>query len=855
MPTYPLSLPLVNPGAENGVTGWTSYSGGAPGVLTNPGAGSGGDGLTHSGTYSFVATTNGTSAIWGQTVAVPADQWGDIDAGLYWVSGRVWLKTWPGDEDYGRLNVMCLDATGKTIAMASSRWICGSDTWREEAAVCAVPVGTRQIMIQTESVRVSGTELSVYFDDFTLQLIAPPNLARDVPHRHWLFVCDANNGDTYCTINELKWFNASGSEITGGTYTVHQFLTGYPGSGLNDGGSTLWAGDIRRGHAWANYDLGAGNSAAPLSFSILTRPDGYPAQAPKDFRILWSDDGVEYYPAANFFRATAWGSAETRRFRLTNDRYRIRYYQGVNATYFAELELRGSIGGADLTVPCGPTTGLGGFCFGDAGNGSVSVAFDGLVNDNYIGTTASGRFVEWHFDTPTELNEISLSARSGYGVQAPSDLYIERSIDNGFTYRPYGYVQSGTFTNGQTKVLPISKTNIFVSKVGEYVVEGGNGITASKVGEYVVEGAPTGIQTAKVGEYVVEGSPTGIFASKVGYYVVEGPPSSPFGPFVDQGGHRYWRLYMRRAGSNGRYTVGVTDIQFRRGDGRNIVGFGGTAIGSSQQSSSQSYAMAFDGIDSTIWQVDNTTTTVSPYGHGQWIGYDFGDGWTPRLDEIVILPNKDDLSRTPVFFEIQYSDDGNSWATDWGVMYRGGYSLGIPVSFTRPVFTTERTARYWALQPFALAGPSYTNVGGSEFHIMNEEDGTSLVQGRTTGGFTSGNAGSENVHSLFDGNNNTIWSAATPGFPGGDYLGYDFGSPIEVRQFTWRSRTDSSTLWQQSPVSGQWWRSEDGTNFVPMWQFSGLNFTGGGQTQTAVTPLPPENLVRGRRRNGVTVVF
>jgi hypothetical protein len=858
-------LTLINPGAEDGINGWTIVGGGDIGTTTNPGNG-GSDASTHSGARSFVASLDGAAPIWKQTIDIPASEWAAIDGGAYWANARAWIKTISNNEDYGRVVVICLDANGKQLARGASRWICGNNAWREEGAVCVAPAGTRKLVVQAESVRTNGGgPCQVYFDDFTAFLIDPPSKDRSVPHRYWMCVFETNNGDgTYITLDAILWYQGA-TQYTGGVYDVSQYLDGYPPTALNtseDGTaySSLWAGNITRGHAWASYDMGASTPGAPDQVWLYSRKDGYNPQAPRSWRVQWSDDGVNYFDVARFDKADGWGAAERRKFLLTNDRYRLLYLQGGNGTYFTELEFRGVVGGPDLTEVANPASGLGGKVFGDAGNLPPWNVFDNAINDNYIGNTDPNRWVEWHFDSPTEIAEIAISARATVGSQAPSEAILQRSTDQGFTYTNYAYWQTGSFTNGQTKAFSVAdgRMNYVVSKVGEYVVEGSpsESIIVSKMGEYIVEGMVNEgtIGVTKMGGYVVEG-PDGIHVPKLAEYVVEGPPSVRPGPFVDPGGHRYWRIYNRRCNNDGQYKFGVNDIHFHREDGMNIVNYGGTAIASmSVGGGSGVPANAFDGKTDTLWQTDNNVRNVATNGHGEWIGYDFGDGWTPRIDAISILPNKDDNSRTPFFFELQYSDDGNSWATDWIVCYRGSYSTNVAVPFFRPVFDDNRKARFWALHAYTLMNQSvYNNLGGSEFHMMNEEDGTSLTQGKTTG-FRSSSSGSENPNALFDGNVNTSWSASTPSTGGNEYVGCDFGTPIEVRQFTWLARRDNDTLFNQSPTSGSMMRSNDGIIFQPMWQFSGLTYSKGSLV-TVKTPLAPDSLVRGRRRNAVSVVF
>lgn len=167
--SYPYSYTLTNADAELGNTqGWRSRSGGVPGALTAPGGGS-----PHAGTYSFVATSSGATAVWDQGVPVLGGMIADVDAGLLYIQGSAYHIGYSGDADSGRLYLEFYDSSGSFI---SSQVNSGTDpsSWTLETVKAAIPVGTRRIRLGTNNTRASGTELSTYWDDFALAVNTSP---------------------------------------------------------------------------------------------------------------------------------------------------------------------------------------------------------------------------------------------------------------------------------------------------------------------------------------------------------------------------------------------------------------------------------------------------------------------------------------------------------------------------------------------------------------------------------------------------------------------------------------------------------------------------------------------------------
>lgn len=204
---YPVELTLVNPGAETGdTTGWTQSTGGGFNVI----------GEAHTGTYGFVGSTSSATAEWYQDVPVPAYVENDIDNGLIRIDARTWINSWTGDNDYGRFYVEARNEAGDVLAVDDT----GNkepDVWTQIGVVLLLPPLTRTIRFRAYSKRLTGTQNSVYWDDFTgtLESIAQVDIVRAEPLLTWAHRDRVLQQDQIVTHDE-----ASIGPEPGVTYTV-----------------------------------------------------------------------------------------------------------------------------------------------------------------------------------------------------------------------------------------------------------------------------------------------------------------------------------------------------------------------------------------------------------------------------------------------------------------------------------------------------------------------------------------------------------------------------------------------------------------------------------------------------------
>lgn len=161
---------LTNPGAELGnVTGWTTRSGGAPGAAT-----SGTDVPSHSGGWYFVGSGNGVTAVWDQQVDVPAGLITSVSGGHMWVRAKAWHNGFSTDTDSGALYIECYAADGVSLLARLENSQSDPTAWTQEFAAINMPAGTRKLRIGTSNKRVTGTQLSTYWDDFELEISDAP---------------------------------------------------------------------------------------------------------------------------------------------------------------------------------------------------------------------------------------------------------------------------------------------------------------------------------------------------------------------------------------------------------------------------------------------------------------------------------------------------------------------------------------------------------------------------------------------------------------------------------------------------------------------------------------------------------
>lgn len=151
----PLQVPLVNPGAESGVTGWTNVTN----VLKTRA------GTQRSGSNSFSITTTGLFEFYQEwDASAYATQ---IDAGLVTATLAGWGMPWSGGATTMNLRVNAYTAGGVSLGSASTGTWTPSVTYSRKYATLLLPATTRKVRVTFEG---NGGSDDGWLDDVTLMI-------------------------------------------------------------------------------------------------------------------------------------------------------------------------------------------------------------------------------------------------------------------------------------------------------------------------------------------------------------------------------------------------------------------------------------------------------------------------------------------------------------------------------------------------------------------------------------------------------------------------------------------------------------------------------------------------------------
>ena len=146
-----------------------------------------------------------------------------------------------------------------------------------------------------------------------------------VEARYWRWTFDENtNWPAGVTVSEIAAFTdsaATGTDIlTGGTASAERVsYGGAAASGFDDNGATFWGSDLNLQGAgnpetWIQYDLGAGNEAWVVEYTMQARPNVDSGQMASGWYMSYSLDGVNWIRVDTQSGETGWTSSEVRTF-------------------------------------------------------------------------------------------------------------------------------------------------------------------------------------------------------------------------------------------------------------------------------------------------------------------------------------------------------------------------------------------------------------------------------------------------------------------------------------------------------------------------------------------------------------
>lgn len=280
--------------------------------------------------------------------------------------------------------------------------------------------------------------------------------------------------------------------------------------------------------------------------------------------------------------------------------------------------------------------------------------------------------------------------------------------------------------------------------------------------------------------------------------------------------HRYWRVLITENQSGN--LSSIVELQMHDEPFGPDLCEGGTALADSEFSTPL-YEMehAFDDTiaDRNSGTGDRWASTDTTLPH--YIGYDFGVGVEKSIESISYIdPLGAYTTQAVKDIEVQYSDDGSSWTTYWSV-----------ADIVPSVFGFHRFHR---VDPDPYSGSphgahSYWQVRVAQAQDTGNTAMAELEFRATPGGAdqaTGGSAASKdffssdptyNADKAFDNNASTFCASNTAAVEtGGWWIRYDFASPVECGQVSWKSRGDAfaenniyvgAVLWADSS-SGPW---------------------------------------------------
>lgn len=297
--------------------------------------------------------------------------------------------------------------------------------------------------------------------------------------------------------------------------------------------------------------------------------------------------------------------------------------------------------------------------------------------------------------------------------------------------------------------------------------------------------------------------------------------------------HRYWRIFIRYNTDNS--YVGLNELQLRdTPGGPDLTQTIGGVPAASAARAGRDAAKAFDGDISTIWDADNVNN-----GMGYWLSFAFPTA--QDIVEIAVMPDSENVNRSPWLFEVQASDDNIAWSQQWlctGVTYDGGsfisnYAVGVYSVFTKPVIGAA-ASRYFLNLPltFATGSPSGGAFSVAEMRLFESLAGPNVAQGK--GGLTDSQyAGNTGPSKAFDNDINTFYGG-NGAQNGVQYVAVDFGvgNSFAPNRMQLVARNDGN--WQQICTSGLCYKSNDGKSWELFGAYNGLVFTGAADMQEVI---------------------
>ncbi len=204
--------------------------------------------------------------------------------------------------------------------------------------------------------------------------------------------------------------------------------------------------------------------------------------------------------------------------------------------------------------------------------------------------------------------------------------------------------------------------------------------------------------------------------------------------------------------------------------------------------------------------------------------YDLGSGNDAEVN-VVEIHARYSTGRTAQSFEVVYSDDGSTWTVAWTVR-------GAPLSpdhyekFARPGLSIPDYSgsphgahTYWRLS----LKPISTNLCLTEMEFRATPGGADQCSGGTASVSSNFNGtATYQASNLVDNSGSTIWHSVNSSV--GDYVQYQFASPVSVAEIALTSRNAGSPIAAPNYITVQY--SDNGVDWTTAWHIPEINRTG-----------------------------
>jgi len=237
-----------------------------------------------------------------------------------------------------------------------------------------------------------------------------------------------NTGAAYLGLQEVEMYSTAGGAnvCSGGTASASSTSPGSsPGNAFDGDSGTTWGSNTTTDQ-WIQYEFGSPKNI--VQFKLVSASINFPTEC----KLQYSADGSAWTDATGLMQPRSWKPAtagQEQTFLVASTKSYWRLYvtanQSGNYTNISELEFRGSVGGADLTVPNGP----GKFDSAYAGASTDRQAFDDDTATYWeSGGGAPPHWLWYAFGEDVDIGEVSI--RTGpYANESPADFKVQYSGD------------------------------------------------------------------------------------------------------------------------------------------------------------------------------------------------------------------------------------------------------------------------------------------------------------------------------------------------------------------------------------------------------------------------------------------